>query len=80
MQQNRKEGAAKAAKTQKVQEKQLHVYKCGVREAVYEGETEEAEMCEDCNGWFHWICVRLTVKPDMRNMFRNNFSRSQCYT
>ena len=65
---NRKEGAAKAAKTcrksrQTVQEQ----YKCGVCQAVFEEETEESDMwigCEECDTWFHWTCVGITIEPD----------------
>ena len=68
VQRNRKEGAAKAAKThcksrQTVQEQ----YKCGVCQAVFEEETEESEMwigCEECDTWFHWTCVGITIEPD----------------
>ena len=68
VQRNRKEDAAKAAKTrhksrQTVQEQ----YKCGVCQAVFE-ETEESGMwigCEECDTWFHWTRVGITIEPDI---------------
>ena len=60
VQQNRKEGAAKAAKTRcKSRQAVQRQYKCGVCQAVFEEETKESEMwigCEECDSWFHWTC------------------------
>jgi DNA-directed RNA polymerase subunit RPC12/RpoP len=69
VQRNRKEGPVKAAKTrrksrQAVQEQ----YKCGVCQAIFEEETAESETwigCEECDSWFHWTCVGITVEPDI---------------
>ena len=70
VQRNRKEGAAKAAATRRKSrkaDKQQQQYKCGVCRAIFEEETEETEMwigCEECDSWYHWRCVGITVEPD----------------
>ena len=65
---NRKRGASKAAETRRhntdVKDNQL--YFCGVCGGDYEEETEETENwigCDECNAWFHWVCVNIYSEP-----------------
>ena len=70
VQRNGKKGAAKAAETRRksrnAAQDDRQQYKCGVCHVTFEEETEETEMwigCEECDSWYHWTCVGITVEP-----------------
>ena len=69
IQQNRREGARKAAATRKKKQestrarnKQVSECRCGVCDHLYEDETELWIACDRCQCWFHGGCVG--VAPD----------------
>ena len=62
VQQNRKEGAAKAAKKTCLESRKV-VQEHDVCQAIYEKETQMWIGCEECDAWFHRTCAGITFEP-----------------
>ena len=75
---NRKRGAAKAARTRQNKKNQTATY-CGVCEGLFEECTDEVEYwicCDKCNTWFHGDCVNITAETEPDNFYCDPCSMS----
>ena len=64
---NRREGAAKAAKTRRKKAGEAQTVFCRVCRDPYVEYTKEVErwiQCDVCQGWAHFVCASLDEEPE----------------